>query len=160
MTRCRKQPCCGRVMVTSPPRPTDSAHHSSWPALLANTFLGVPTHSRQTAGGGITRHRGALAFKRPPQTRKVSHSGRFVPENGTQYALPTNGLICVLSCVFSTRGQLMLSWALTFLIIALIAGALGLFGLQGLAMQVAWILFVVFLVLFLVSLVTGRRTPV
>ena len=54
----------------------------------------------------------------------------------------------------------MLSWAVAFLIIALIAGALGMFALQGLAMNVAWILFVVFLVLFVVSLLTGRRTPV
>ncbi len=54
----------------------------------------------------------------------------------------------------------MLSWALTFLVIALIAGALGMFGLQGVAMNVAWFLFVVFLVLFVISLLTGRRTPV
>ena len=54
----------------------------------------------------------------------------------------------------------MLSWALTFLVIALIAGALGFFGLQGISMQIAWLLFVVFLILFVVSLVTGRRTPI
>jgi uncharacterized membrane protein YtjA (UPF0391 family) len=54
----------------------------------------------------------------------------------------------------------MLSWALAFLVIALIAGALGFFGLQGAAMNVAWVLFVVFLILFVVSLVMGRRTTV
>ena len=58
------------------------------------------------------------------------------------------------------KGTTMLSWALTFLIVALVAGVLGLWGLEGMAMQVAWILFVVFLILFLVSLLTGRRTPV
>ena len=46
----------------------------------------------------------------------------------------------------------MLNWAITFLVIGLIAGALGLFGVAGAATQIAWILFVVFMVLFLVSL--------
>jgi uncharacterized membrane protein YtjA (UPF0391 family) len=56
----------------------------------------------------------------------------------------------------------MLNWAVTFLIIALIAAV---FGFGGIAVEAAWIakiLFVVFLVLFLVSLLTGavRRPPV
>jgi len=55
----------------------------------------------------------------------------------------------------------MLQWALTFLILALIAGVLG-FGF--LAAEMAWIgkvLFVLFLVLFVVSLVTGGvRRPI
>ncbi len=54
----------------------------------------------------------------------------------------------------------MLSWALTFLVIALIAGVLGFWGLQGVAMSIAQVLFFVFLVLFVVSLLLGRRTPV
>lgn len=53
----------------------------------------------------------------------------------------------------------MLSWAVTFLIIGLIAGILGLTGLAGTATQIAWVLFVVFLILFLVSFVMGRRVP-
>jgi uncharacterized membrane protein YtjA (UPF0391 family) len=53
----------------------------------------------------------------------------------------------------------MLQWAITFLIIALIAGLLG-FGLVGgLAYDAAKICFFVFLVLFVVSLVMGRRAP-
>jgi uncharacterized membrane protein YtjA (UPF0391 family) len=56
----------------------------------------------------------------------------------------------------------MLNWALTFLIVALIAAV---FGWMPIAVEAAWIakvLFVVFLVLFLVSLLTGavRRPPV
>jgi uncharacterized membrane protein YtjA (UPF0391 family) len=56
----------------------------------------------------------------------------------------------------------MLNWALTFLIVALIAAV---FGFGGIAADAAWIaqvLFVVFLVLFLVSALTGavRRPPV
>ena len=56
----------------------------------------------------------------------------------------------------------MLSWALTFLIVALIAGALGFFVVAAEAAWIAKVLFVVFLVLFLVSALTGavRRPPV
>lgn len=54
----------------------------------------------------------------------------------------------------------MLSWALTFLIIALIAGLLG-FGLVGgIAYGAARICFFIFLVLAVVSLLTGRRTTI
>jgi uncharacterized membrane protein YtjA (UPF0391 family) len=54
----------------------------------------------------------------------------------------------------------MLNWAITFLIIGLIAGVLGFTGVAGAATQIAWVLFVVFLVLFLVSLIMGRsRVP-
>ena len=54
----------------------------------------------------------------------------------------------------------MLRWTLTFLIVALIAGALGFIGLEGAAMQIARFTFLIFLVLFVVSLVFGRRPPV
>lgn len=56
-------------------------------------------------------------------------------------------------------GTIMLNWALTFFIIALIAGALGFGGIAGEATWIAHVLFVVFLILFLVSLLTGRRVP-
>ena len=51
----------------------------------------------------------------------------------------------------------MLSWALTFLVIALIAGLLGFTGIYVAAAGIAKILFFVFLVLFVVSLVFNRR---
>ena len=54
----------------------------------------------------------------------------------------------------------MLSWALTFLIIALVAGLLGFGMVAGTAAGIAKILFAVFLVLFLASLIMGRRTAV
>ena len=54
----------------------------------------------------------------------------------------------------------MLSWALVFLIIALIAGALGFGVVSGTAASIAKVLFLVFLVLFIVGLITGRRGPV
>ncbi|QEG38148.1 DUF1328 domain-containing protein [Roseimaritima ulvae] len=53
----------------------------------------------------------------------------------------------------------MLGWALTFLIIALIAGVLGFGVVAGTAATIAKILFFVFLVLFVIGLVMGRRGP-
>jgi uncharacterized membrane protein YtjA (UPF0391 family) len=49
----------------------------------------------------------------------------------------------------------MLSWALTFLIIALIAAFFGFGGIYVAAAGIAKILFFVFLVLFVISLVAG-----
>jgi uncharacterized membrane protein YtjA (UPF0391 family) len=56
--------------------------------------------------------------------------------------------------------NIMLSWALTFLVIALIAAVLGFGGLAGAAAGIAKILFFVFLVIFVVSLIAGTRRPV
>lgn len=53
----------------------------------------------------------------------------------------------------------MLSWALTFLIIALGAAVLGFGGIAGGAAWIAQVLFVVFLVMFLISAISGRRAP-
>ena len=49
----------------------------------------------------------------------------------------------------------MLNWAVTFLIIALIAALFGFGGIAASAVGFAKILFVVFLVLFVISLVIG-----
>ncbi|AFJ03181.1 small integral membrane protein [Methylophaga frappieri] len=54
----------------------------------------------------------------------------------------------------------MFSWAITFLIIGLIAGVLGLSGIAGTATNIAWILFVVGLVLAIIFFVTGRKPPI
>ena len=50
----------------------------------------------------------------------------------------------------------MLSYALTFLVIALIAAALGFSGIAGAATGIAKILFFAFLVLFVVSLIVPK----
>ncbi len=50
----------------------------------------------------------------------------------------------------------MLRWAVTFFIIALIAGALGFFRVAGDASNIAYYLAVGFLILFVISLVMGR----
>jgi uncharacterized membrane protein YtjA (UPF0391 family) len=51
--------------------------------------------------------------------------------------------------------SVMLSWALAFFIIAIIAAVFGFTGIAAGAAEIAKILFVVFVVLFLVSLVAG-----
>ena len=55
----------------------------------------------------------------------------------------------------------MLYWALTFLVVALIAALFGFGGIAAEAATIGQVLFVVFLILFLVSLLTGLvRRPV
>jgi len=55
----------------------------------------------------------------------------------------------------------MLSWALIFLVIALLAAAFGFGALAGTAAWIAKILFFVFIVLFVLSLISGNvRRPI
>lgn len=49
----------------------------------------------------------------------------------------------------------MLSWAVTFLIVALIAAVLGFGGIAGTAIEIAKIIFFVAIILFLISAVAG-----
>jgi uncharacterized membrane protein YtjA (UPF0391 family) len=60
---------------------------------------------------------------------------------------------------FQTLETAMLSWALTFLVIALIAGVLGFGVVAGTAATIAKVCFFVFLVLFVLGLLMGRRGP-
>jgi uncharacterized membrane protein YtjA (UPF0391 family) len=55
----------------------------------------------------------------------------------------------------------MLSYAITFFIIALIAAALGMGGVAGLSAEIGYLLVVISLIFLVVSLVAGRgtRTP-
>ena len=53
----------------------------------------------------------------------------------------------------------MLGYAITFLLIAIVAGILGFGVVAGTAAVIAKVCFVVFLVLFIASLFRGRRTP-
>jgi uncharacterized membrane protein YtjA (UPF0391 family) len=54
-----------------------------------------------------------------------------------------------------TKVLTMLSWVVTFLIIALIAGVLGFGGVAGASIEIAKIIFFIAIVLFLVSAVVG-----
>lgn len=49
----------------------------------------------------------------------------------------------------------MLSWVVTFLVVALIAGILGFGGIAGASIEIAKIIFFVAILLFLVSAVVG-----
>ena len=55
------------------------------------------------------------------------------------------------------RTIIMFSWALTFLIIALVAAVLGFGGVAGTAAGIAKFIFVLAVILLIVSLLTGRR---
>ncbi len=58
----------------------------------------------------------------------------------------------------------MLGWALTFLVIAIVAGVLGLGGVAVLAADIAQLLFFVFIALFIIAAVVhalrGKTPPV
>jgi uncharacterized membrane protein YtjA (UPF0391 family) len=51
----------------------------------------------------------------------------------------------------------MLRWAVTFFIIAIIAGVFGFGGIAAAATDMARILFFIFVVLFVLALIFGRR---
>jgi uncharacterized membrane protein YtjA (UPF0391 family) len=53
------------------------------------------------------------------------------------------------------RGNDMLGWAITFLIIALVAAVLGFGGIAGTAVEIAKLIFFVAIVLFAISAVIG-----
>ncbi len=57
----------------------------------------------------------------------------------------------------------MIGWAITFLIVALIAAVLGFGGVAAVSVEMAKLVFWVFLILFAISLIyaliTGRRPP-
>lgn len=55
------------------------------------------------------------------------------------------------------RTIIMFSWALTFLIIALIAAVLGFGGVAGTAAGIAKFIFALAVILLIVSLLTGRK---
>lgn len=70
------------------------------------------------------------------------------------------GCIAGFGVARAANGRMeMIGWAVTFLIIALIAGVLGFSGVAGTAANIAWILFVVGLILAIVMFIGGRRRP-
>ena len=50
----------------------------------------------------------------------------------------------------------MLSWALTFFVIALVAAALGMGGVAGLSANIGWLFAVIGVILLVVAMITGR----
>lgn len=59
-----------------------------------------------------------------------------------------------------TKEHIMIGWAVTFFIIAIVAAVLGFSGIAGAATNVAWILFVVGLALAIFFMVRGRKSSV
>jgi uncharacterized membrane protein YtjA (UPF0391 family) len=57
------------------------------------------------------------------------------------------------------RSLLMIGWAVTFLVIALIAAIFGFSGIAGTAVNIAWILAVIGIIIAIVFFVMGRRPP-
>jgi uncharacterized membrane protein YtjA (UPF0391 family) len=72
-------------------------------------------------------------------------------------ALPRHGFNAV-----TEEGPVMMGWAVTFLIVALIAAVLGFGGIAGVAIEAAKLVFFVAIILFAISAVVGLlrgRTP-
>jgi uncharacterized membrane protein YtjA (UPF0391 family) len=89
----------------------------------------------------------------------VSRPGTFVPrldwflrEGATPSAAPTEAK---LKANPGAEVRVMLSWVVTFLIIALIAGLLGFGGIAGTSIEIAKVIFFIAVILFLVSAVLG-----
>ena len=57
------------------------------------------------------------------------------------------------------EGLRMISLALTFLIVGLVAGLLGLWGVAAVASQIAWVLFLIGVVLLIIHVVGAQRLP-
>jgi uncharacterized membrane protein YtjA (UPF0391 family) len=60
-----------------------------------------------------------------------------------------------LTAALQARIIAMLGWALTFLIVALIAAVLGFGGIAGFAVEIAKIIFFVAIILFVISAIFG-----
>ena len=75
------------------------------------------------------------------------------------------GVVFPRSAVVPTtckRGTTMLGWAITFLLVALVAAVFGFGGIAGTAVEIAKLIFFVAIVLFAISAVIGLlrgRTP-
>jgi uncharacterized membrane protein YtjA (UPF0391 family) len=72
-------------------------------------------------------------------------------------------IVIISSNIVNAEDLFMFGWALTFLIIALVAGILGFGGVAIISIEMAKIIFTVAIILFLVSviiaLVRGRSAP-
>lgn len=53
----------------------------------------------------------------------------------------------------------MLSWSVTFFVIALIAALLGLGGVAGMSADIGWFFAVLAVIMLVVTFITGRRVP-
>jgi uncharacterized membrane protein YtjA (UPF0391 family) len=63
--------------------------------------------------------------------------------------------VAAIKTEMENRGRVMLSWVVTFLVVALIAGILGFGGVAGASIEIAKAIFFIAVILFLVSAVVG-----
>jgi uncharacterized membrane protein YtjA (UPF0391 family) len=92
-----------------------------------------------------------FAFQLVPATARGASRG---PE-GTIAASSAFSLTNGLHADIREKGNAMLGWALTFLVIALIAAVLGFGGIAGVAVEAAKIVFFVAVILFAISAIAG-----
>jgi uncharacterized membrane protein YtjA (UPF0391 family) len=83
-----------------------------------------------------------MPFRRAAQSRNFLFQPRLIPRTRRDAAE-------------QRKERTMLGWALTFLVVALIAAVLGFGGIAGLSIEIAKIIFFVAIVLFLISAVIG-----
>jgi uncharacterized membrane protein YtjA (UPF0391 family) len=63
--------------------------------------------------------------------------------------------VAAIARATANRGRVMLSWVVTFLVGALLAGILGFGGIAGVSVEIAKAIFFIAVILFLVSAVVG-----
>src|SRR4051794_26204268 len=85
----------------------------------------------------------------------LRREGTFVPASRLSRQAKRGGRPRRSQTDIETEVRTMLSWVVTFLVIALIAGILGFGGLAGASIEIAKIIFFIAVVLFLVSAVVG-----
>jgi uncharacterized membrane protein YtjA (UPF0391 family) len=85
----------------------------------------------------------------------VSRPGTFVPGPDCFRSRCAAALLAAVRNETQNRGDVMLSWVVTFLVVALIAGILGFGGVAGVSIEIAKAIFFIAVILFLVTAVVG-----
>jgi uncharacterized membrane protein YtjA (UPF0391 family) len=92
---------------------------------------------------------------RRPWNRSATGPPDVVHLTGTQLQLRRYLSECGIAASVFEETNAMLGWAVTFLIIALIAAVLGFGGIAGAAVEIAKIIFFIAIALFLISAIFG-----
>ena len=135
----------------------------------------VTLSPRRHGDGNEPRSEGvtaSLSGPAPPR-RGLAESACHLPLNvvqerrrrgGLRARSRSGGLVArarLLARITEWRGEgvPMMSLALTFLIVGLVAGLLGLWGIAAVASQIAWVLFLIGVVLLVLHMIGTRRLP-